>query len=138
MGLFNHVGDKVEKVPYEKQLRNLMKMKEGTIITGKDMDKYYPDSSKAFNKITRVKGGIKFDVKFKAKLAMPLLISKVKDGSVAYLSDIFINDPTKGRIAVLYMNSPDNILRSDPMTIYINDNSYTLPKLDGKWYNLGD
>ena len=162
VGLLNHAGkklsaaidnkmgeinDTVEKInsifkngDYETELSNLMNMEEGTVVRGEALDKYIPKASSIFIKITRIKGGIQFDVKFTASLGMKVAITKIKDGSVAYINRMSIDDVVRGKLDVIHINSPGNILRKDPFNIYVDKNVYTLPNKNGsyKWCNLRD
>jgi RHS repeat-associated protein len=134
-----HAENMKAKKTYEAMLRKLMSMREGTVITGREMDKYYPGASKAFNSITKVADGIKFDVKWDAKFAMKtgVIPSRVKDGSIAHITNETININSQ-IINVLHINSPGNILRKDPFNIYVNDNSYCLPNATNQWFKLAD
>ena len=162
VGLLNHAGkklgeaidnkmgeinDTVEKInsifkngDYETEIGNLMNMEEGTVVRGEALDKYIPKASSIFIKITRIKGGIQFDVKFTASLGMKVAMTKIKDGSVAYINRMSIDDAVRGKLDVIHINSPGNILRKDPFNIYVDKNVYTLPNKNGsyKWYNLRD
>ncbi len=121
-------------VNIEAGFRAFIKLPIGTVIKGDELNKYYPGGATYFNSITRVDGGMQFDVKGYVSLIMKGLKKNIymKDKSIAYITETTIQVLGKEYHAVR-MYSPGKRLASEDLNFYFVGYQFVSPKDPNSW-----